>query len=120
MQAPPAVFSQINAALYPGEFARCLELFPDRRPPRGLTAYDHFLALCFGQLTYRESLRDVVGCLNQIALALSFGFLLAFHARRNWALSTEQVLPFSFVTIAKHRLGMSLRSTARPQQSGSS
>jgi len=50
--------------LYPAEFARCTALFPNQRPTRGLTTYDHFLALCFGQLTYRESLRDVVVCLN--------------------------------------------------------
>jgi hypothetical protein len=46
------------------EFSRCVELFPNRRPPRGLSEYDHFLALCFGQLTYRESLRDIVACLR--------------------------------------------------------
>ena len=35
-----------------------------RRRSRSFSAYDHFLALCFGQLTYRESLRDIVACLN--------------------------------------------------------
>jgi len=64
MQPSATVFSQITSALYPTEFARCLEGFPNPRPTRGLTEYDHFLALCFGQLTYRESLRDVVACLN--------------------------------------------------------
>jgi len=64
MQASPTVFSQITATLYPMEFSRCVELFPNRRPPRGLSEYDHFLALCFGQLTYRESLRDIVACLR--------------------------------------------------------
>ena len=64
MQLPPTVFSQITHALYPTEFARCTELFPTQRPTRGLTAYDQFLALCFGQLTYRESLRDIVACLK--------------------------------------------------------
>jgi len=64
MQAPSTVFSQITAMLYPSEVSRCLELFPNRRPPRGLSEYDHFLALCFGQLTYRESLRDIVACLR--------------------------------------------------------
>jgi len=34
------------------------------RRPRGLSAYDQFLALVFGQLTYRESLRDIVCCLR--------------------------------------------------------
>ncbi len=64
MQPTATVFSQITTTLYPAEFARCAEQFPNRRPTRGLTEYDHFLALCFGQLTYRESLRDVVACLN--------------------------------------------------------
>ena len=64
MQPPPTVFSQITSALYPSEFARCAETFRPQRPTRGLSAYDHFLALCFGQLTYRESLRDIVACLG--------------------------------------------------------
>jgi hypothetical protein len=76
MQAPPSVFSQITTALYPAEFARCAELFPNQRPTRGLTTYDHFLALCFGQLTYRESLRDVVVCLNAKRFLL---YHLGFH-----------------------------------------
>ena len=64
MQPSATVFSQITSALYPAEFSRCAEQFPTTRPTRGLTPYDHFLALCFGQLTYRESLRDVVACLQ--------------------------------------------------------
>lgn len=64
MQPPSSVFSQITTALYPAEFARCAKLFPNQRPTRGLTSYDQFLALCFGQLTYRESLRDIVACLH--------------------------------------------------------
>jgi hypothetical protein len=64
MQPSSTVFAQITSTLYPAEFARCVEQFPNARPTRGLTTYDHFLALCFGQLTYRESLRDIVACLN--------------------------------------------------------
>ena len=62
IQAP--VFSQIVSALYQPEFSRCVERFPTPRPTRGLSEYDQFLALCFGQLTYRESLRDIVACLQ--------------------------------------------------------
>lgn len=62
MQPSATVFSQITSALFPAEFSRCAEQFPTPRPARGLTTYDQFLALCFGQLTYRESLRDVVAC----------------------------------------------------------
>jgi hypothetical protein len=64
MQAPSSILSQITAALYPSEFSRCDERFPMLRPPRGLSAYDQFLALVFGQLTYRESLRDIACCLQ--------------------------------------------------------
>jgi hypothetical protein len=64
MQSSATVLSQITSALYPAEFSRGVEAFPNPRPTRGLTEYDHFLALCFGQLTYRESLRDVVACLK--------------------------------------------------------
>jgi hypothetical protein len=64
MQLPPTLFSQITRSLPAWEFSRLLEKFPHPKPVRGLTEYDHFLAMCFGQLTYRESLRDIVGCLN--------------------------------------------------------
>ena len=64
MPASSSVFAQVLAALQPGEFARCVEKFPPLRQPRGLSAYDHFLALCFAQLTGREGLRDLVVCLN--------------------------------------------------------
>jgi hypothetical protein len=64
MQLSATVFSQITSTLFPAEFSRCAEQFPTTRATRGLTTYDHFLALCFGQLTYRESLRDVVACLK--------------------------------------------------------
>jgi hypothetical protein len=64
MQPHPTLFSQITSNFYAWEFSRLLQKFPGAKPPRGLTAYDHFLALCFGQLTYRESLRDIVGCLG--------------------------------------------------------
>ena len=64
MQASATLFSQITSGLFPSEFSRLLQKHPASKPPRGITEYDHFLALCFGQLTYRESLRDIVACLN--------------------------------------------------------
>ena len=75
MQQPATVFSQITDVLYPAEFDRCVQLFPTARSPRALTYYDQFLALCFGQLTYRESLRDIVSCLRaQRASLYHLGF----------------------------------------------
>lgn len=64
VQTSPTVFSQINSTLHPQEFSRCAQAFPTPRVTRGLSEHDHLLALCFGQLTGRESLRDVVTCLS--------------------------------------------------------
>jgi Transposase DDE domain/Domain of unknown function (DUF4372) len=64
MQASATLFSQITSGLFASEFSRLVEKYPSSKPPRGITEYDQFLALCFGQLTYRESLRDIVACLN--------------------------------------------------------
>ena len=62
---PPSstVFAQITSQIFPAEFARCVERYPMPRSSRSFSAYDHFLALCFGHLTGRESLRDVITCL---------------------------------------------------------
>jgi hypothetical protein len=58
------VFAQVMSRLDPTLFARCAARFPLRRTPRGLSAFDHFLALVFAQLTHRESLRDLAACLQ--------------------------------------------------------
>jgi hypothetical protein len=95
MQPTATVLSQITSALYPAEFSRCVAAFPNPRPTRGLTEYDHFLALSFGQLTYRESLRDIVACLKaKAAWRYHLGFRghlsrtnLAYASRhRDWRL----------------------------------
>ena len=58
------VFAQVLAGLHGQMFARCAALYPMPRRSRRCSAYDQFLALGFGQLTGRESLRDIVACLN--------------------------------------------------------
>lgn len=89
MQSPATVFSQISAVLYPVEFARCTQLFPNARPTRGITEYDQFLALCFGQLTYRESLRDIVACLQaKPGILYHLGFR-GYLSRTNLAYANE-------------------------------
>jgi Transposase DDE domain/Domain of unknown function (DUF4372) len=64
MSSRQPVFAQIMQFLDPKEFARCAAQFPSDRTPRGPSGYDQFLALCFAQLTYRQSLREVVLCLG--------------------------------------------------------
>jgi hypothetical protein len=60
------------------------------RSSRSFSAYDHFLALCFGQLTYRESLRDIVACLQarpQLQYHLGFRGRIT---RTNFAYANEK------------------------------
>jgi len=103
MQPHPTLFSQIAGNLYASEFARACEQFPNPKPVRGITEYDHFLAMCFGQLTYRESLRDIVACLNsKPKLLYHLGFrgritrtnLAYANKHRDWRLfqSVAQIL----------------------------
>ncbi len=91
------------STLHSQTFARCAALHPLPRRPRGLSIYDHFLALCFAQFTYRESLRDLEACLNaRPAMLYHLGFrgritrtnLAYANERRSWRLfaTVAQVL----------------------------
>ncbi len=95
------VFAQITHALDPTEFARCAAKFPMRRSSRSFSAYDQFLALCFGQLTFRESLRDIVACLNARA---DLNYRLGFRGRltrTNFAYANEHRDWRVFATVAE-------------------
>ena len=59
------------------------------RTPRSFSAYDHFLALCFAQLTFRQSVRDVITVLNtRVGLQMRLGFRGRL-TRTNLAYSNE-------------------------------
>lgn len=64
MNPAPTVFAQVLAGLDPKELARAAGRFPMPRASRSLSAYDHFAAMVFAQLTYREGLRDIEACLR--------------------------------------------------------
>lgn len=89
MPNAPTVFSQIIAPLFQTEFARCAARYPMPRSSRSFSAFDHFLVLCFGQLTYRESARDIITCLST---RQSLQFHLGFRGRltrTNFAYANE-------------------------------
>ena len=64
MNLGPTVFGQIFAGLNRMELARAAAQFPMPRASRALSVHDHFAAMVFAQLTYRESLRDIEACLQ--------------------------------------------------------
>ena len=57
------VFSQIVAGVVRYQFNQCVARYHGERRIRQLTCWEQFLALAFGQLTFRKSLRDIVVCL---------------------------------------------------------
>ena len=61
------VFAQLMEFLPRHEFDTCLRRYGGDRRPRGFSCRDQFLCLAFGQLTFRESLRDIETCLRAVA-----------------------------------------------------
>ncbi len=87
------IFSQLLAPIHPQQFARISARFPLRRASRTLSTWEHFLAMAFAQVTFRESLRDLVLCLDaRPALRPHLGFrqrvarstLADANERRDW------------------------------------
>jgi hypothetical protein len=58
------VFSQIMDLVVRYQFSQCVERYHGERGRKTLTSWDQFLALVFGQLSFRKSLRDIVTCLS--------------------------------------------------------
>jgi hypothetical protein len=76
MNTGQTVFAQVIARIPHWEFRRAYracDLTMSRS--NALSPWDHFLALCFAQMTFRQSLRDIEACLRaQSGLAYHMGF----------------------------------------------
>ena len=58
------VFSQFIEFLPKYEFAKCIARYQGNYKNKDFTCRNQFLAMNFGKLTNRESLRDTVSCLT--------------------------------------------------------
>lgn len=76
MNTGQTAFSQVMARIPHWEFQRAYKSCSVALPrSNALSAWDHFLALCFAQMTFRQSLRDIEACLKaQNGLAYHMGF----------------------------------------------
>jgi hypothetical protein len=101
-----AVFAQIMARVPHWEFHRAYHACEVATPRAdALSPWDHFLALCFAQMTFRQSLRDIEACLRaQRGLAYHLGFrgtitrsaLARANEQRDWrpwALLARKLMP---------------------------
>jgi len=64
MNSGKSLFSQLIDHLPRYEFRQCVQRYAGHYRVRSFSCWDQFLAMMFAQLSYRESLRDIVACLR--------------------------------------------------------
>lgn len=97
------VFSQLFEFLPKYEFDKCVARYQGNYKNKGFTCRNQFLAMSFGQLTNRESLRDTVSCLAAHQQKLyHFGFtyqvnlstLALANEARDWRIYSDLAQSF--------------------------
>ena len=66
MNIGQTIFSQLIDFLPAHEFRKCVAQYNGNRRVRSFSCWDQLLCMIFAQLTYRESLRDIVTCLGSL------------------------------------------------------
>jgi hypothetical protein len=64
MYAGKLVFAQLTDLIHPKQFRRCVRRYQGDYKVKSFSCWNQFLCMAFGQLTFRESLRDVETCLR--------------------------------------------------------
>jgi hypothetical protein len=64
MHTGKLVFAQLTDLLHPEQFHRCVRRYYGDYKVKTFSCWSQFLCMAFGQLTFRESLRDVETCLR--------------------------------------------------------
>ena len=88
MNKGKTVFAQIMDFLPMHEFRRCVRRYRGNYKVKSYSCLDQYLCMAFAQLTYRESLRDIVTCLR-------------FMAHRRMPLKPRFGLPFLSMSLLK-------------------
>lgn len=99
MNNEKTIFAQLMTFLPPRyEFLRCVEKYGGQTKARDFSYWDQFLCMCFAQLTYRESLRDIEVCLRSqgkklyhmgIRGAVSRSTLSYANTNRDWRIFAD-------------------------------
>ena len=64
MHVGKLVFAQLTDLIHPELFRRCVRRYSGEYKVKSFSCWNQFLCMAFGQLTFRESLRDVETCLR--------------------------------------------------------
>ena len=66
MNVGSTIFVQLMEHVPKYEFRKCVKRYHGERRVRTFSCWDQFCCMAFGQLTYRESLRDIEACLRSM------------------------------------------------------
>ncbi len=109
------VFSQLMDNLPQHTFRRCAERFGGDRSIKSFCCQDQFRCMAFAQLTYRDSLRDAVTCLNAQQAKLNHmgirglvrrSTLADANERRDWRL-------YAGITVTRPSIHIFVRRSVR-------
>jgi IS4 transposase len=70
MNTEKTIFGQLLSFLPRCEFDKCVTRYKGNRRVRAFTCWEQFIVMCFAQLTYRDSLRDIETCLRAMQTKL--------------------------------------------------
>lgn len=93
MYAGKIVFAQLTDLIHPEQFRRCVRRYHGNDKVKTFSCWNQFLCMAFGQLTFRESLRDVETCLRSrqeqlyhlgIRGGVSYSTLADANRERDW------------------------------------
>ncbi len=123
MNSGQSLFAQLTDHLPRHEFRQCVARYAGHYRVRSFSCWDQFLCLAFAQLTFRESLRDIVACLRSqerrlyhlgIRGTVSRSTLADANESRDWRIYAD----FAHLLIAQARalyvhedLGLDLANT---------
>jgi DDE family transposase/uncharacterized protein DUF4372 len=83
------IFAQLLDHVPSYEFHKCVARYQGDAHFRAYSCWDQYLAMCFAQLTYRESLRDIEACLRSVSGKLYHMGFRGRVARSNLADANE-------------------------------
>ena len=108
MHAGSYVFHQLTNVLSRYAFQQCVDVRQGDHSVKSFPCWQQFLCLCFGQLTFRESVRSIVLCLNAhpqklyhlgFTAAIKLSTLCDANERRDWRIYEE----FAHILIQRAR-----------------
>jgi Domain of unknown function (DUF4372)/Transposase DDE domain len=123
MYAGKLVFAQLTDLIHPEQFRRCVQRYHGDYKVKTFSCWTQFLCMAFGQLTFRESLRDVETCLRSrhdqlyhlgIRGEVSRSVLADANRQRDWRIYhdlAQRLIRRARALYAKEPIGAELNET---------